>query len=69
MGTFIYKQCSCIDSKNQRQFCCILKFIFINIYLKIMSDGQTDLSYMLPFLISDLICSNVFFIKHTELSL
>lgn len=69
MGTFIYKQCSCIDLMNKRQFCCILKFIFIKIYSKIMSDGQTDLSYLLSFLISDLICSNAFLIKHTELGL
>lgn len=69
MGTFIYKQCSCIDFMNKRQFSCILKFIFIKIYFEIMSGGQTDLSYLLSFLISDLICSNVFFIKHAELSL
>lgn len=69
MGTFIYKQGSCIDLMNKRQFCCILKFIFIKIYLKILSEGQTDLSYLLSFLFSDLMCSNAFFIKHTELSL
>lgn len=69
MGTFIYKQGSCIDLMNKRQFWCILKFIFIKIYLKIMSEGQTDLSFLLSFLFSGLMCSNAFFIKQPKLSL